>query len=249
MSTICTLDNKKDHAVLKFGSEKQNALSSDLLSQLVEKIQSLNNDENCKVIVIESVGEKTFCAGADLSELLSIATEAEGSDFFSRFAKLTLAIRSSPQIILVKVQGKAVGGALGIIAVADYCIAHNSAQIRLSELINGIGPFVVGPAIERKIGVSAFNHLTLNPSKWFEANWALEKSFFNEVTADLLDQAVQNKVNELTSYSTAALREIKKMMWSNEPSWDKLIYTRATTSGRLIISDDARKALSKLKKA
>ncbi len=247
MSSFCTLENKHNHAILSFGSDKQNALSSHLLNQLIEKIQSLDNDETIKLIVLQSSGEKTFCAGADLNELLSITTEQEGIAFFSLFARFSLVLRKSPHLILVKVQGKAVGGALGIIAAADYTIASQEAQIRLSELINGIGPFVVGPAIERKTGVAAFNQMTLNPGKWFDSNWALEKNLFNEIITDPLDQAVLNKINEITGYSTPALREIKKMMWSAEPAWDELVYSRAAISGRLIVTNEAKIALARIR--
>lgn len=249
MPTFCNLEKKYDHAILSFGSDKQNALSSDLLIQIIEKIQSLDSDENLKLIVLQSSGEKTFCAGADLSELLSIGTEPDGTAFFSLFARLSLAIRKSPHIILVKVQGKAVGGAVGIIAAADYAIVSEATQFRLSELINGIGPFVVGPAIIRKMGLSAFNHMTLNPGKWFTASWALEKNLINEITAEPLDIVVSNKINEITGYSTKALREIKKMMWSGEPAWDELIYSRAAISGKLIVTDESKMALTRLKTA
>jgi methylglutaconyl-CoA hydratase len=247
MSSFCTLEIKRDHAILSFGSDKQNALSTDLLNQLIEKIQSLDNNESIKLIVLHSSGEKTFCAGADLHELLSIASEQEGTAFFSLFARLILALRKSPHLVLVKVQGKAVGGALGIIAAADYAIASQDAQLRLSELINGIGPFVVGPAIVRKTGVAAFNQMTLNPGKWFDANWAIEKNLFNEIVAEQIDQAVLNKVNEIIGYNIPALREIKKMMWSAEPSWDELVYLRAAISGRLIVTYEAKTALAKIK--
>lgn len=250
MSIHCSIENKTNLAILTFGSEAQNALSSDLLNLLINHVQRLDTDESIKMILIHSNGDKTFCAGADLNELLALTNRDSATEFFTQFAKLILAIRQSPHTILVRVQGKAVGGALGMIAAADYVIASEKAQIRLSELINGIGPFVVGPAIERKIGLAAFNHMTLNPAQWFDADWSKSKNLFNETAPDIekLDEILFKKIQEFSSYSTKALREIKAMMWQNTPYWDELLKQRAAISGRLILTQESKNALEKLKK-
>ncbi len=236
-------------ATIEFGSPAHNALSSRMLDELIEHIKSLQDDPTLKAIVIQSQGDRTFCAGADLTELLAIDSEEGGKSFFNQFAQLILAIRHCPYLILCSVQGKAIGGALGMIAASDYVIATATTQIRLSELINGIGPFVVGPAIERKMGIAAFNHMTLSPAAWHTAAYALQWGLFNEVSTDItsMHRAVQDKINEWSSYSSPAMREIKQMMWASTPRWDDLLLERASISGRLVMTKEAREALSRWK--
>lgn len=245
-----TITRTSEIATIEFGSPAHNALSSDLIDQLITHIQSVQSDTTLKVILLKSQGDRTFCAGADLTELLNIDNELSGKTFFNQFARLILAIRHSPHLILCRVQGKAIGGAVGIIAAADYVIATEAAQLRLSELINGIGPFVVGPAIERKMGSGAFNHMTLSPALWHGPAYGVQHSLFNEIKSDIpsLDLAVDHKLKEWASYSKPAMKEIKRMMWSSTPDWDLLLADRAATSGRLVMSAEARVALGRLKK-
>lgn len=237
------------YAQVVFGSPSHNAMSSGLLKQLADEINALEN-KDLRVIWLSSQGDKTFCAGADLYELLSLKDETTSTDFFHQFGKLNLALKQSPHLILTSVQGKAIGGAVGIIAASDYVIASDQASIRLSELINGIGPFVVGPFIERKIGIAHFNHLTLNPVNWYDAAWCLQKGLYNEVydSKERLNAAISKKINELSQYSPKALKEIKQMMWDAHDDWNSLIQNRARISGKLILTAESKAALDKLRK-
>lgn len=246
----CNLERTNQIAIITFGSIAHNALSSALLDQLIHHITGLNDDPLLNAIVIRSEGDRTFCAGADLSELMNIQDVKSGVAFFYKFAQLILAIRKSPHLVLCRVQGKAIGGAVGVIAASDFVIASEYAQVRLSELINGIGPFVVGPAIERKMGIASFQEMALSPALWQDASYSHHHGLFNMITADsqALDLAVENKINEWSAYSTQAMREIKRMLWSTTPAWDDLLKLRADISGRLIVSEEARAALSKLRK-
>jgi methylglutaconyl-CoA hydratase len=244
----CTLVRSESIATIIFGSSAHNALSSELLMQIKQHLTDMNLDQSIKIIVLKSEGDTTFCAGADLSELLAIEEEESGTAFFSQFADVILAIRKSPHLVLCRVQGKAIGGAVGIIAASDYVIATGQAQIRLSELINGIGPFVVGPAIERKMGLSSFTYMALSPAEWHSADYALHHGLFNEVTTDMvsLNKSIDIKLKEWSGYSSKALKEIKRMTWSSTPSWDQLLQERASISGRLIVSSESKHALKKL---
>lgn len=247
---FCKLTRTPSVATLVFSSPAHNAMSSAMLDQMAAHIQSLEQDPTIKMISIQSTGDKTFCAGANLQELLAIEDEASAFSFFYRFARLILVMRASPHLIVCRVQGKTIGGGLGIIAAADYVIASESAQLRLSELLNGIGPFVVGPAIERKIGVAAFGHMALSPNQWIPASQAERNGLFDEVTPDIptLEQAITHKLEEWSGYSRQALQEIKRMLWSDTPDWEELLRARAAISGRLVMSSEARTALGKLRK-
>lgn len=246
MSYTCKVDTQSHHATISFGSSAHNALPSALLEDLINAIQSFDQDDSIKIILIKSEGEKTFCAGADLNELLALDHIDHATNYFYGFARLILAIRNSPHLVITAVQGRAVGGGLGMIAASDYTIGVERAQVRLSELINGIGPFVIGPALERKIGLAAFNHMTLNPAVWFDADWSKNHGLYNEITSDL-NTRIEEKINELSGYSNKALRDIKKMMWEQTPSWVDLLRSRAKTSGRLILTEESKEALRRLK--
>ncbi len=236
-------------ATITFFHPAQNAMPSFLLRQLAETIQETGQNPAIKVIILQSGGERTFCAGASFDELATIQTEEEGLTFFSGFAKVINACRTSPVIILGRIQGKAVGGGVGLAAATDYCFATQHAAIRLSELLIGIGPFVVGPAIERKIGVSAFSQLTLNASTFYSATWAQDKGLYTEVFATTaeLDTALSAFARSLTAYHPAALQELKKVFWQGTEHWNTLLTERAAISGRLVLSDFTRAAIVRMK--
>lgn len=250
MTPYCHLSLSGPLAIIEFGTPSHNALPSGILDQMVAHLEEVNKDPDIRLVLIRSQGERSFCAGADLGELLTIKDEEEGKRFFYQFARVILAIRNSPHLVITRVQGKAVGGGLGLIAASDLTYATDQAEIRLAELINGIGPFVVGPAIERKTGLSAFNHLSLNPATWFSASWAMEHGLYNEVfhITDAMDEHITEKIDELSGYSRAAMNEIKKMMWTLEPEWDQLLLARAGISGRLLMTVEARTALQAIHK-
>ena len=248
MDPYCTLDYSGQHATIEFGSAAHNALPSQVLEQLNNYLFQIKQETDVKTILIKSQGERSFCAGADLNELVNLKDEQQAKSFFFQFTRVIMAIRTCPQIVIARVQGKAVGGALGLIAAADLVYATDQASIRLSELINGIGPFVVGPAIERKTGLSSFNHLALNPATWFSATWAMEHGLFNEVfhITEAMDERIIARLDELQKYSGEAMRELKKMMWSDTPEWNDLMEQRATISGRLVMTKESKEAIGRL---
>ncbi len=243
------LDIDKGIGTIVFFHPEQNSLPSGLLAQLAEMILKVGQMEEVKVVVLKSGGERTFCAGASFQELVAIDTLQQGQLFFSGFANVLNAMRKCPKFIIGSVQGKSVGGGVGIAAATDYCLASRYASVKLSEFNIGIGPFVVSPAIERKMGVSALSQMTLDASTFFDAEWAREKGLYAAVFESMeeLDQAVQTLAERLCTYNPEAMRQMKKVFWSGTEGWDLLLAERAAISGRLVLSDFTKEALQKFK--
>jgi methylglutaconyl-CoA hydratase len=235
-------------ATIEFFHPKGNAMPGQLLSELSSAITNVSATADTKVILLRSAGEKAFCAGASFDELAAVKNEEEGKIFFSGFANVINAMRNAPQLILGVIQSKCVGGGVGIAAACDYAIASEKASVKLSELKVGIGPFVIGPVVERKIGTAAFSQMALDPGSWFTAAWALQKGLFAEVhsTDELLHEAVNKKIQELATSSLEAMKEIKKMLWTGTDSWSTLLYERAAISGRLVLTDYTRTMIQSL---
>jgi methylglutaconyl-CoA hydratase len=223
----------------------QNSLPSVLLDLLTTKINQAGEDGQTRVIVLKSEGDRTFCAGASFDELLQIKDKEAGAKFFSGFANVINAIRKSPKIIIARVQGKAVGGGVGLAAAADYCLATDAASIKLSELAIGIGPFVISPAVTRKIGLPAFSQLTIRAVDFQSAQWAKEKGLYNEVytTISDLDIALEALTEKLASYHPEALVGLKQILWEGTDDWDELLIERAAISGELVLSEFTQQAL------
>lgn len=238
-------------AVIEFFHPAHNSLPGALLSSLKDEILKAGNDVNVRLILLRSGGNRTFCAGASFNELASIINEIEGKNFFLGFAGVINAIRSCGKIVVGRIQGKTVGGGVGIAAACDYAIASKFASVKLSELALGIGPFVIGPAVERKIGLAAFSNMALNAAEWQTANWAKDKGLFMEAfeTTEQMDEYIRHFTDTLLGYSITALSEMKKMFWKGTDHWEKLLEERAEISGRLVMKEDARNAINKILKA
>lgn len=237
-------------AKVTFSHPASNSFPSTLLQQLTDELQSLNKNEAVTIIVLQSQGNGAFCAGASFDELVAISNYEEGSRFFSGFANVINAMRKCSKLIIGRIHGKAVGGGVGLAAACDYTFATQKSDIKLSEIAIGIGPFVIEPAVSRKIGKTALAEMTLTPTLWKSANWAKEKGLFTEVfdTIEELDQRLESYTNELAQYNKEALADMKKVLWEGTDNWDSLLYERAAISGRLVLSDFTKKALEKFKK-
>lgn len=235
---------------IEFFHPASNSLPGVILDQLAQAIQDLGKKPEVKVIILKSGGEKAFCAGASFDELISINDEATGKKFFSGFAKVINAIRTNDKLVITRVQGKAVGGGVGIIAASDYVVAIDTASVKLSELAVGIGPFVVGPAVERKIGLSAFSQLTIDATSWRSANWAKEQGLYAEVYSDMpsVDSAVHALAEKLGGSNPEAMLQLKRIFWQGTEHWDELLAERAAISGELVLSDFTRNAIQAFKK-
>lgn len=249
-SSIVVEIQQKGVARVIFSNLPSNSMPINLLQELAMTIENLGEDENVQVIILQSGGERTFCSGADFNQLLQIQDEKSGKIFFNGFAKVINACRKSPKIIIGRVQGKSVGGGVGLAAATDYCFATQFASIKLSELNIGIIPAVIEPAVERKIGLSAFTKLTFNPNDFFSAEWAKENGLFMEVFEDIksMDEAVENLANRLTTYNPEALKELKRILWKNTEHWDELLIERAEISGRLVLREFTKRTLSDFRK-
>ncbi|MPR33267.1 enoyl-CoA hydratase/isomerase family protein [Salmonirosea aquatica] len=223
-----------------------NSLPSGLLDQLAQTIDKAGKSVDSSVLVLQSGGDRAFCAGASLTELSAIATIQEGEIFFSKFAHVINAMRQCPKFILARVQGKAVGGGVGLVAAADYCLATHDAAVKLSELTVGIGPFVIEPAVQRKIGLAATSHLTINATEFESALWAWQKGLYDDVfeTSDELNQRVLDLARKLAAYDPEAMRQMKRVLWEGTEHWDNLLLQRAGISGTLVLSEFTQKALT-----
>lgn len=222
-----------------FFHPQSNSLPGDILTALAAEITKVGENPEAKVIVLKSDGDKAFCAGASFDELIVIKDIETGKKFFSGFAGVINAMRKAPKFVIARVQGKAVGGGVGLASAADYTLAVDSASIKLSELAVGIGPFVVGPAVERKMGTSAFCQLTINAAEWHSAQYAKEKGLYADIfkTTEELDAAVLKLAQTLAKSSPDAMKQLKKVMWEGTEHWDTLLLERALMSGTLVLSD------------
>jgi len=236
-------------ATVTFHHPQSNSLPGSLLRELAATINKAGENNEAKVIVLRSEGEKAFCAGASFDELVAISDVRQGTEFFSGFAGVINAMRKAPKFVIARVQGKAVGGGVGLASAADYTLAHVSASVKLSELAVGIGPFVVGPAVERKIGTAAFSQLTIDASSWKDVGWAREKSLYAEVfeTHEALDESVNRLSSTLAQSNPEAMLMLKRIMWEGTDHWDQLLLERAAMSGKLVLSDFTRNAIGKFK--
>ncbi len=236
---------------ITFFHPQSNSLPGENLRELARQIEVMGNNPEAKVIVLQSEGEKTFCAGASFDELISINDANTGTTFFSGFAGVINAMRKAPKFVIARVQGKTVGGGVGIACSADYCYALSTASVKLSELAVGIGPFVVGPAVERKIGKGPFCELTINATEWRSAAWAKEKGMYAELfeTTANMDTALQALTNQLTKSNPEAMAMLKTAMWQGCEHWDTLLIERAQMSGKLVVSNFTRNAINAFKTA
>jgi methylglutaconyl-CoA hydratase len=232
-------------AYIEFFHPAHNSLPGDLLAELAQAIANAGTNDDVKVVVLKSGGDRTFCAGASFKELVSIDDEGAGKRFFSGFANVINAMRKCPKFVIGRIQGKTVGGGVGLASATDFCMATKFASIKLSELNVGIGPFVVGPAVERKIGLSAMSQIAIDANNFYPAEWAREKGLFNKVfeSTEELDVAVKEFAKNLCTYNTEAMREMKSIFWKGTEDWDHLLLQRAQVSGRLVLSKFTKEKL------
>ncbi|MGB3802141.1 MAG: enoyl-CoA hydratase/isomerase family protein [Lewinella sp.] len=242
-------DHRDNWVRIVFSHPAHNSMPAHLLAELVQHIDAAGRNDEVKVILLRSAGEETFCAGANLDELLAIQDEDAGREFFMGFANVILAMRRCPKPIVVAVQGKAIGGGVGIAAAADYCLGCRAAEVKLSELAIAIGPFVILPALIRKMGVAAASELCLD-TQWHDAKWAREKGLYQKVYdgPEELYRFARVLVIRLASHSGAAATRLKRSLWSDTDDWPQLLAERASVTGQLVLEPDAKAALAKFKK-
>jgi methylglutaconyl-CoA hydratase len=234
---------------IEFFHPQSNSLPAKILEQLAQKIHGAGNDDDTKVILLRSGGERAFCAGASFDELAAIKTKEQGLEFFSGFAHVINAMRKCPQFIIARIHGRCVGGGVGIAAAADYSIATEAAEVKLSELAVGIGPFVVGPVIERKTGASAFSQLAIDASMWRSADWARRKGIYSELhtSNEAMDESIRRLIETLVHSNPQAMAELKKIFWKGTENWDQLLIERAAISGKLVVSNFTKQAIAAFK--
>ena len=237
-------------ATIEFGHPLSNSLPGKILKKLADTISEMDKNSDVKVIILKSTGSKAFCAGASFDELISITDLEIGKKFFSGFANVINACRKSHKLIIGRVQGKAVGGGVGIAAAVDYCFATKHAEVKLSELAVGIGPFVVGPVIERKIGLSAMSQLAINATEWRSADWAYKRGLYSDLyeTEAEMDKEIEKLAKTLANSNPEAMRKLKSIFWEGTDHWDVLLSDRAEISGTLVLSEFTINAINSFKK-
>jgi len=236
-------------AVIEFSHPLSNSLPGKVLAKLAETITDLGTNDNVVVIILKSAGERVFCAGASFDELISIKDLETGKIFFSGFANVINAARKCPKLIIGRVQGKAVGGGVGMASAVDFCYATKHASVKLSELAVGIGPFVVGPAVQRKVGSSAMSMMAINATQWYSADWAKEKGLYADTfeTAEQMDTAIDVLAKKLVQSNPEAMRLLKGTFWEGTDHWDELLKERAAISGKLVLSEFTINAIDQFK--
>jgi len=234
-------------ATIEFFHPAHNSLPGDILAKLADTITEAGKNNEVLVIILKSGGERTFCAGASFKELINIKDEVEGEKFFMGFANVINAMRKCPKFIIGRVQGKTVGGGVGLASAMDYCMATKFAAIKLSELNIGIGPFVVGPAVQRKLGVSGMSQIAIDANSFYSPEWAMQKGLFTKVydSTEELDEAIAEFAQNLCGYNPEAVKEMKQMFWRGTEDWDELLNERAKISGRLVLSEFTKKKLKR----
>lgn len=237
-------------AFVEFGHPASNSFVSELLERLSNEFDALSANQEVSLIVLKSEGDRAFCAGASFDELVAISNLEEGKAFFSGFANVINAMRRCSKPIIGRVQGKAVGGGVGLASACDYVYATEAASIKLSEISIGIAPLVIAPAVERKIGKAGLAELSLAPTEWKNAYWAKEKGLFSKIFDSIgeMDRELDFHTQKLASYNPEALAEMKKVLWEGTEHWGNLLVERAEASGKLALSPNTKKALEKFKK-
>lgn len=238
-------ENNDGLLTIEFFHPAHNSLPGNILAQIKNAIDNAGKDDSVKLILLQSGGARTFCAGASFDELVAIEDEQTGKKFFMGFASVINAIRTCPKLVIGRIQGKAVGGGVGLASAVDYCVATKFASIRLSELAVGIGPFVIGPAVERKVGLAGFSHMAVSPNDWQTANWAEQKGLYFRVfeSTEDMDQYISDFSKELLSMNPLAISGLKKVFWEGTDHWDTLLEKRAEMSGCLVLSEYSKKSI------
>lgn len=237
-------------ATIEFYHPSSNSLPGTVLRKLAETIEAAGKDDDVNVIVLQSGGDRAFCAGASFDELISITDFPTGKNFFMGFAIVINAMRQCPKFIICRVQGKAVGGGVGLLSAADYTLATKYSSVKLSELALGIGPFVVGPAVERKIGTSSFAQMAIDYD-WYDAEWAKSRGFYANIydSIEELDTAVTEFATKMAGNSPEAMKDLKQVTWAGTEHWDTLLESRAEISGRLVLSDFTKNYIKQFKES
>lgn len=250
MSEVVNTRVEQNIGYLEFGSSKANSLKKSLIRKISDTLLTLEQKTDVHVIFMKSLGEKIFSSGASLIELAQIKTIKEAIDFFQSFADLVNRFRNLTKFVVLQVQGKVLGGGLGIVAAADYVVACNAAEVKLSELSIGIGPYVIAPAVKRKIGISAFNELSIEAHQFKSAKWSLDKGLFNELVENpkFLETKSMEMAERLAGYSPESTKSLRKLHWNDTHNWDELLQSNAEITARLALEEPTQKILKSWKK-
>ncbi len=250
MQPFVTSEIRNSISEITFGTPKSNSLPGEILEKLAQTILIEGKKEEVKAILLKSEGEKVFCAGASFDELLEIDELEASKKFFGGFAKVLNAMRSCGKIVVVRVQGKTTGGGVGIACGADYCFATKNAALALTEINLGIGPFVIGPYVERKIGKSQFSAMAID-ADFRSAEWAEQHNIYHSVSETIAEMELKLGIflDKLSARSDEALALIKKVSWEGTEHFEELMPERIHMSASLILEDSAKENIQKIKES
>jgi methylglutaconyl-CoA hydratase len=248
MNAFVISEIKNSISIITFGTPKSNSLPGEILEKLAQTILDEGSKNEVKAILLKSDGDKSFCAGASFDELLEIEELEKSKIFFGGFAKVLNAMRNCGKLVIVRVQGKTTGGGVGIACAADYCFATEEAAMALTELNLGIGPFVIGPFVERKVGKSAYSAMSID-ADFRSADWCEKHDVYHSVSEniEIMDVEINAFMEKLSTRSSDALALIKKVSWEGTEHFEQLMPERILMSASLILEDSAKENIGKIK--
>ena len=192
---------------------KHNAMSAEMMAQIVAAAQELAKDEAVRVVVLEAEGP-TFCAGGDLAwmrEQFGMAPDARRRES-ARIAEALGALHDLPQPLIGRVQGNAFGGGIGLISVCDVTIGVETAKLALTEVKLGLIPANIGPYVVARMGATAAARIFMN-GRVFGAPEAVTLGLLSRaVPAEDLDAAVEAEVAPYLACAPGAVRDAKRLL-------------------------------------
>lgn len=248
MQPFVTSQIENQISTITFGTPKSNSLPGEILEKLAKTILEEGAKPEVKIILLKSEGEKAFCAGASFDELLEIKDLETSKKFFGGFAKVLNAMRTCGKIVVVRVQGKTTGGGVGITCAADYCFATENASLALTEINLEIGPFVISPFVERKVGKSQMIAMSLD-AEFRDANWAVQHNVYNKIfsTISEMDEEIEKFLNRLSTKNHKVLAKIKELSWEGTEHFGEILPEKINISANLVLEDSAKENIQKIK--
>lgn len=222
-----------------------NAFNSQVIDEMLSLFNQLADDDNLRVVVLTGEG-KSFCAGADLNWMRSVVNQSfdENLDESNRLADLFYKIYSFPRPVIGKINGAAIGGGTGFVAVCDISVAAESAKFSFSEVKIGVVPACIGPYVIKKMGEGKSRELFITGER-MDAKRAFDVGLVNSYVADnKLDETVDSLVKLILSSGPKAVAMAKKLVSEvSSMSPDQFKPFTAEMIAKLRISDEGQEGM------
>lgn len=244
-----TITHTKENLVAKVTlnrPEIHNAFNEIMIQELIDVFKNISEDKDVRVVVLAGNG-KSFCAGADLNWMKKVVdfSYEENLKESLELAELFYLIYSLPKPTIARVNGAAIGGGAGLVAVCDLVIASEKAKFSLSEVKLGLVPACISPYEVRRIGEKNCRELFLTGER-INAQKALEFGLANQVVPhDELDKAVDELVKQLSNSGPNALAMCKTLL-QNVPlmSFEEVKKYTAEMIASLRMSDEGQEGMN-----